>query len=472
MRKNILKHFFTRYGILFISIIFIVIIKIPHLALPYSWDEAWSYLPALIEMIEKGPNLITGSINLYSSKGHPLFFYFLTSMWVKLFSGNMGDIEIARIFQLLISIALVISLFFIAKKHISQKVANFSVLIISVQSLFLAQASLILPEVLLSLLLLLSFHFFHLKKYIWYAIIASLMILTKETGLVFVGGFGLFYIIENRKKIKKKHFAVNLVFLSIPLFVFGAHLLLNYKAYNTFFFTEHLDYISFDPIKIIRVLKSSTGILLTRYGRNIISVITILSILLILLRKEKIENGKILLLLVFQIVILTFFSSVNFYTYRYMLPAFPLFILFCTIIFEQAVKFKKWIQYPFLILMIAVPLFFTITKKGKTDIDFGYSSYLPLHKEMVVFCENQNWFDKDFAAEFNMVLALRDPFTGYHISDSGFKTKHLPELENIDIVILDSTGEWKQLPENQMKNFKLIKRFENKNDWGEIYMRK
>jgi hypothetical protein len=63
---------------------------------------------------------------------------------------------------------------------------------------------------------------------------------------------------------------------------------------------------------------------------------------------------------------------------------------------------------------------------------------------------------------------LRDPFTCYHNSSKGFKTSHLPWLENTDIVILDSTGEWAELPEDQKDKFSLIKRFENENDWGEI----
>ena len=122
--------------------------------------------------------------------------------------------------------------------------------------------------------------------------------------------------------------------------------------------------------------------------------------------------------------------------------------------------------------MAVVPLYFSLTKKGKTDIDFGYVSYLPLQKEMVVFCEKQNWYDKNFATEFNMIMAMRDPFTGYHTTSKGFKIHSLPTLENIDIVILDSTGEWTELPENQKDKFSLVKRFENKNDWGEIYLRK
>jgi hypothetical protein len=122
--------------------------------------------------------------------------------------------------------------------------------------------------------------------------------------------------------------------------------------------------------------------------------------------------------------------------------------------------------------MICSPLWYSLTKKGKTDNDLGYATYLPIHQSMVRFCEAQNWEGKKFAADFNMAIALRDPFTGYHTSKTGFKTQHLPDIQNAEIIILDSTGDIKQIPENQKEEFVLKKRFENKNHWGEIYLRR
>ncbi len=311
-----------------------------------------------------------------------------------------------------------------------------------------------------------------LKRWLLVALFSTLMVLTKETGLLFVFGFGLFYLLQNLNRISTKQFWIPVLFLSIPVIIYSFHLLLTYKAYGTFFFNDHLNYLTIEKGKLLRVLKSSSGILFTRYGRNTISAVAILSFIIILLRKEKIVNGKILLLFITQIVLLFIFTSVNFYTYRYILPAFPLFIGLSMILFHQALKKRDYLFYLLMAVMIAVPLYFSLTKKGKIDIDFGYATYLPLHKEMVEFCEKQDWDTKVFASEFNMVLALRDPFTGYHTELNGFKTQHLPLLENAEIIVLDSTGEWDKLPENQKDNFQLIKRFESKNHWGEIYIRR
>jgi 4-amino-4-deoxy-L-arabinose transferase-like glycosyltransferase len=466
---NIIKHFLKNYGILIVSVTFIIAIKIPHLNLPYSWDEAWSYLPAVLKMAENGPSILPASIELLDSKGHPLLFYFIISGWIKLYTTQIWWV---RIMPLLISAILPVAIYFILLKHTSKPVANTSVVLFSVQSLFLAQATLILPEVLLTLFLFVTIHYFLLNRWTLFALFATLMVLTKETGLVFAIGFGLFYFFENRHRISTKQFWIPALFLSIPVCIYGLHLLLTYKAHGTFFFNEHLNYLTLEKGKLLRVLKSSAGILFTRYGRNSISTIAILSLIIILFRKKKIDYGKILLLFIIQIILLLIFTSVNFYTYRYMLPAFPMFIGMSMILFHTTLKKPKYLYYSLNAVMIVIPLCFSLTKKGKSDIDFGYAIYLPLHKEMVEFCEKQDWDDKVFAAEFNMVLALRDPFTGYHSELKGFKTQHLPELKNADIVVLDSTGEWDDLPEDQNDKFQLIKRFENKNHWGEIYLRK
>jgi hypothetical protein len=285
-------------------------------------------------------------------------------------------------------------------------------------------------------------------------------------------GFGLYFLVKNRNKFLTREFWLPAFWMSVPVVIYCIHLLLTYSAFDTFFFNEHLNYLSFDHKKILRVLKSATGILFTMYGRNAISLLAVISLLVILLRKEKIEHGGFLVLIMLQMVLLFLFSSVNFYTYRYILPLFPVFITLSIILFYQAFVKHKMLFYILFVLMVLSPLYYTITKKGRTDIDFGYASYLPLHKEMVEYCEEQQLFDQTFASDFNMVLALRDPFTGYHKTSNGFKVKHLPEYNDITIIVLDSTGEIRKIDETQTDNFILIKRIENSHHWVELYAHK
>lgn len=467
--RNTIQNFIRHHWVLLGCILFLILIKIPHLPLPMSWDEAWSYYPAVLKMVENGPSIITGAIPIYESKGHPLLFYFLQSAWITLFS---DQIRVTRILPLIVSVLTIIALFILVKIHFSRKTANITIAVFSVQSIFLAQATLVLPEVLLTLFLILSVRFFLSEKFGFYALFSSLMVLTKETGLIFAAVFGFFYVFENVRRLRTKRFWFTCALLLIPLVIFLVHLILNYIAFNTFFFSEHLELVTFNKDELVRILKSSTSVIFTRYGRNVILIAGMLSYLSIRIAKVKMQHLKIHLLFLILCIVLIAFSSINFYTYRYMLPVLPFFILACTDAFCQASSKHKVILTAGVLLMIIVPLQATLTSRGKYDVDFGYEEYLPLHKNMVEYCEQEFKKDKLIASEFNMVLALRDPFTGYLSTGHGFRMQHLPDLKDAEIVILDSTGQLKSLPENEMENFVLVKRFETKKHWGEVYQRK
>ena len=60
---------------LFCILIGFIILKWDALFLPYFWDEAWVYMPAIRTMAEKGPSILPGSIEADLYTGHPLFFY-------------------------------------------------------------------------------------------------------------------------------------------------------------------------------------------------------------------------------------------------------------------------------------------------------------------------------------------------------------------------------------------------------------
>ena len=89
------------HWLLFLLIIVFILLKLEAMSLPFFWDEAWSYLPAIREMAEKGPSLLPGSIHTELYRGHPLVFYFLSSIWMKLFGHSL---PISHLFPLIIYI--------------------------------------------------------------------------------------------------------------------------------------------------------------------------------------------------------------------------------------------------------------------------------------------------------------------------------------------------------------------------------
>ena len=458
-----------RYIFLLLSVAILIAIKIPHLGFPFSWDEAWSYYQAILKMAENGPTLLPGNIELIDSRGHPLLFYFVSSVWINIVPGVT---IFTRILPLLISVAVLIVFHQMLQKHTNPKVAAISTLILSVQSLFLAQASLLLPEMMLTLWLILSLQFYLERRFWWFAFTGTLMVLTKETGVFFAGVFGLVYIFENSTQYKTRQFWIKGMILAVPLMVYGVFLLLHARAYGTFFFTEHFDYIYDESNRIISKLKSASSNLTTRYGRNTLSAAVLISLVWLTIKKHKSDNIRFLLISFVLIVSLIAFSVVNFFTHRYMLPAIPLFIAFSVSLIYSAFGKRVWIFAGIAVVIFFTTFIYSMTKMGKIDNDLGYTQYLKVHQELVNWCEENQKYDEKISSGFNMVLALRDNFNGYLSTERGFKTEHLPITENSGIIIWDSTCTEADLPRGFPESWEKVFRTTNKKHWGEIYLRK
>lgn len=452
-----------------LTLLFVIIVKFPHLGVPYFWDEAWSYFPAVFKMYETGPGLLPGALPLWDAKGHPLFFFFLSSSWMRMVGTSVFWVHVL---PFIISLGTLTATYFLVKKHANKWAANIAVLLLSVQSLFLAQATMLLPEMLITLLLLLSIDFYLRKKYWWVILFASLMVMTKETSIVFIGGFLLFHLFVYLRpgKDSRKYIWETLLLL-IPILVYGTFLILHKKEFGSFFFEDHVGYIKLSWPAIVKKLQIATGIIYTRYGRNTILLATLISTALILFKKKKIVNGKLLGLLLFQTVVFLIFSALNFYTQRYMLSLMTLFMVIAGILIQQA-KFKNKITNWVIVALISgIPLIYSFTKKSSSDSDLGYVEVVKTHQEMVKYCEEQGWQNKPIAASFNLIFCLRNPHLGYVSSEKGFTNiTNIEKFSEAEICLIESTFyDNSLLLDSIKKEKKLLREFKLKHAWGEIY---
>jgi hypothetical protein len=445
-----------------------ILIKIPHLGLPYFWDETFSYIPAIKEMAKLGPGLLPGTISLFLSKGHPLFFYFVASSWMKFVAGD--SIVLMRLFPLLVSLIALLAFHNFAKHHTNLQLANFSVLLLAVQPMFLAQASLVLPEIFLFTLFILSFDKFLLKQYGWYAFIGSLMILTKETAAVFLFIFGISFLVENHREWKTSIFWRNLIYMGLPAVGYLIFLLLHYAKFGVFFFSEHLDYISFDQARLVYKFNSAISTLLLAHGRNLIFFTAIAALIILVAKKRSIRYKRFLLLTLSILVVYLVFSILNFFTYRYIFPILGISLLALLALIQQISSRIQSINIAYAACIIMVSAFYSATKRGHSDADLGYTEYLVVQQQMTRYCEQQNWYDKEFGTGANLTMGMRDNFARYLTTSKNFKTHHLPGIENRDLIIYDSTCDPYEIPDEEKSKLTLIKRFEYKKHWGEIYL--
>lgn len=453
-----------------IPIIFVLIVKIPHLALPYFWDEAWSYFTAIYKMYESGPGILPGALPLNIAKGHPLFFFFLYSSWMQIFGTST---TVVHILSLLISVGTLVAIYFMVKKHVNQTASLISMALMSVQSLFLAQATMALPEVLITLFLIVSIDLYLRKKYLLFALASSLMVLTKETSIVFIIGFSIFHLFSflfHRPKEWKRYFFESLI-LIIPALTYLLFLFIHKIKFGTFFYETHLSHIQLTKYDVMKKLRISFEMLYDRYGRFAILYSLVPALIFTLLKNKKIFHARILALLILQTVLFIAFSIFNFYTYRYMIGLMALFMIFSGIILQHAATKYKLLNGLAITIIIAFPTYFSFTAKTNSDIDLGYVEAVKVHQQMVDFCEKQKWEENTISASFNLIYYLRDPSLGYLNEKKSFSNvSDLVNIRDSEIFLIDCTNNGKQLQIDTVKNeYQLVKRYQLKQAWGEIY---
>jgi 4-amino-4-deoxy-L-arabinose transferase-like glycosyltransferase len=430
-------------------------------------DEAFSYIPAIQEMAKVGPSMWPGTIPMDFSKGHPLLFYFLNSLWMKFIARD--SVILMRLFPLLISLLALYVFHRFAKRHTNLLLANVAVVLLSVQPLFLAQASLVLPEVMLFILFMLAFDSYLSHNYGLYALYGSLIMLTKETGAVFVMVFGLAYLVENYPSWKTKIFWPNLLMFAIPVLVYLLFLIIHYQVFGVFFFAEHLGYITMNSAQVTFKFNSATSTLFLAHGRNLIFFASLLALMVLLFKKKKIEYRRLLILILVIISAYLIFTILNFFTYRYVFPVMGISLLASLVLIQQLKIKSQAITIGLIVCLLSVSGYYSATKRGQGDADLGYTEFLVVHQQMIKYCEQQTWYDKEIGAGFNMVLGMRDFYGHYLSTDKNFHMHHLPGIVNRDLIIYDSTTTSAEMPENEKNKLTLIKRFEYKKYWGEIY---
>ena len=182
MNKVFIKYW--QEVILIIGIIAFILIELPLLNRPFYWDEAWSYASGIKAMFENGPSLMPGAIHEYLYRGHPTFFYFITTVWMKVFGSSLISIHT---FFLLISTGSILFVFYFGKRFSDKTGGLIAAICLVATPVFLSQAGFMLPEIMLAFFGILTMYYYLENKYFPEIVFGSLLLLTKETGLVLIG---------------------------------------------------------------------------------------------------------------------------------------------------------------------------------------------------------------------------------------------------------------------------------------------
>jgi len=155
----------------------LLLLHYPFLRLPYFWDEAGYYVPAALDFYEKW--LLVPERTLPTGHTPLVVMYLGLAWWLFGFSPL-----VTRVAMVLVAAATTVVTYRLARRIMGREPAVWSSLLMALSPLFFAQSSLVhldLPAALFTALAVLALLD---RRYVVFAITASLAVLTKETAII------------------------------------------------------------------------------------------------------------------------------------------------------------------------------------------------------------------------------------------------------------------------------------------------
>ncbi len=483
MNSKMAVFFKERIGLIAIVLLFVAL-KIPHLNVPFYWDECWPYASAIRRMFELGPTLLPGSLPEEYSRGHPLLFHFLASAWMKIWDTSSISMHS---FSLMVACSAIIIVYETGLRIFNKLVAFNASLLVAFQVLFFVQATFLLPEVLLAALGMLTIFAYSSRRNILLLISLSLLLLTKESGLILgfvLGVHALIQLVRNRA-----HFMQNLVRILMligALVPFVLFFLLQYQHTGWLIFPVHENLIDTGSQDVFQKIKSCFTILFISDLRAYQWLVLLVCVIAIIVIRRRItintaiwnsaKQGKLLILCSgLFVVAFMLFSSFNILISRYLLVALlPLLLILSVLIStfaEQLLLKRAWLSS----LAIAAILAIAFAKdRGHNDSNLGAYNAMKVQQGIVDFLEKRNAFEAGICSDqYLQRIILTDPYTGYLSSEQRVfhAVSEMLQGGTQFVILTNIEPEGKYGFVKSDSTFKLVYTMQINSVWGEVYER-
>ncbi len=468
--------------------------KISWLDLPLYWDEAWSYGSAIFAFHKEGIWFLPGNADPGLTRGHPLLFYQLAVLWIHLAGTSLISVHL---FALLLSCLLIAALYSMCSDLFDQTTARTVSLLLLLQPLFLAQSTLLLPEVLLALLTLMTVHSYFKKRWKRYILSASLLVLTKESGMVAVAALivdKLIFAGHRLSRLREKEArqgndkflprdqkdrslilteTLELLMIFIPVFVFISFLAIQKIRYGWFLYPEHTRMITAEGKALVAGLKQVFSRLFLQTGRNVFLLLFMpcLAYYFFFLKPDEKHKHFIRFSFIF-ILMYGVFSAFNFFTVRYILSPLPFYLITGLLVLQASMEKRKVLRGTILFLLVAVFLYNGFAAPpNESDASRGFRNTILVQREAVRYAVTMQWNDKLIYTTFLMQYYLSDPNLGY-IDDASQRFTRVSNKNDLSYdLYLFCSNENDPLYRKICCNadYQLIRRFELKGSWVEYY---
>ena len=168
------------------------ILKLKHLNLPYYWDDIYPYVSASIYSATHNLTLALYGLDA----NHPPFFFLIMALAFFIFGVSP---MVAHIIIIIFSGLAIFFSYHIGKYLFNNLVGLISSLLLLSSPIFLAQSSISQITIIELTMFTISFYLLIARKYLWFSITCSLLLLTKEI-FIFMPFLAIFTLVFIRKE--------------------------------------------------------------------------------------------------------------------------------------------------------------------------------------------------------------------------------------------------------------------------------
>jgi 4-amino-4-deoxy-L-arabinose transferase-like glycosyltransferase len=384
-------------------------LKLPHMSLPYHWDELGVYAPGAMYMYEQGPGLLPAALDPEFSHGHPLLFFFLNGLAFRIFGTATW---VGHLVPLLLTLGTLVAVYRLVGKFTDPWLGVFAMVILAAQPLFFAQSIMMLPEMALLLWMLLALTAWLQQRYLAYACWSALAILTKETAVILPFIILLYELIiyYNQRKIS---WSLKWVIVFTPWLVFAIFLLIQKFQNGWFFFPYHIDLVKKDFYSIQTNLKAYIMFLFVKQGRWLLSFSLLAGMIWAMYRKRLWPIQPFPAMCLAVLILGLTFCAMNFYMSRYTLFMLPW--LICLLMYLGYERNRVWLLMVSTILMVAAGWQHMNSSRFAVDTDMSYVTYVGKMQEALAYVERHYEPGAYIYPNFPFYYCFSVPHAGYAI---------------------------------------------------------
>jgi hypothetical protein len=388
--------------------------KVRDLPLPYFWDELGVYARAAVYLHDHTLGLLPAHLPPELSRGHPLLLPFLFGAIFRIFGATP---VVAHIGMLVIGTGLAVSVYAIARRRWNATVGLSATALLLAQPLFLAQSTLLLPEVPLALACLWSIDTFSRKRYLAAGTWLALAIFLKETAVVLLPVLGTALLDDCRFSRPRSRFPWRgLLALAAPALLYGAFLLLQKRQNGWYLFPFHASQVDFHWPAIEAGLAAGLNFLFVEQGRLALSGAIAMAIMIRLFEPHiRSHQGleRFTQALVLFVCAMLVFSAGNVFMKRYLLCLLPpLALLGGRALYHLVCEQPKALFVATAVLCL-VNLGELASPRFNCAYDMSFREAVLVQRQATQYLQDTVGAEKAVLANFPTVFGLEDSRYGY-----------------------------------------------------------